>query len=210
MKSEAEKLRETMTKGESTRQEIIRNAAPVFNQQGYAGTSMQDLMAATGLEKGGLYRHFTSKQQLAAEALRYALRRVAETRLEPLADVQDPMEKLRQMIDAFVDRPSPVPGGCPLLNVGVDADDTNPELLRIAAAGIRTWKALITQTVKAGQHSGAIRSDALPSAVANQIIASLEGALLICRIEKNRQPLNDARTALHQLLKDLQPTPSAS
>ena len=48
-----------MRKGEQTRQEIIRKAAPIFNQRGYDGAALSDLMRATGLEKGGIYRHFT-------------------------------------------------------------------------------------------------------------------------------------------------------
>ena len=42
-----------MREGEQTRQEIIRRAAPLFNQKGYEGTALSDLMQATGLEKAG-------------------------------------------------------------------------------------------------------------------------------------------------------------
>src|SRR3984957_15247277 len=59
-------------KGEQTRQEIIRKAAPIFNQKGYEGATVSDLMRATGLEKGGIYRHFGSKQELAGDAFDYA------------------------------------------------------------------------------------------------------------------------------------------
>ncbi len=45
-----------MRKGEQTRQEIIRKAAPIFNQKGYSGAALSDLMRATGLKKGGIYR----------------------------------------------------------------------------------------------------------------------------------------------------------
>jgi len=61
-----------MTKGAETRRAIIRQAAPIFNRKGFEGAAMSDLMDATGLEKGGIYRHFKSKQQLAAEAFDYA------------------------------------------------------------------------------------------------------------------------------------------
>jgi AcrR family transcriptional regulator len=67
----AAKRGEGMTKGETTRQKIIAQAAPLFNRLGYAGCSMQDIMAATGLEKGGLYRHFSGKEELAEESFRY-------------------------------------------------------------------------------------------------------------------------------------------
>ena len=56
-----------MRKGEQTRQEIIRKAAPIFNQKGYEGAALSDLMRATGLEKGGIYRHLESKEELAGD-----------------------------------------------------------------------------------------------------------------------------------------------
>ena len=68
-------VRTTSTKGERTRQRIVELAAPVFNRQGYAGASLRDLIGATGLEKGGIYNHFGSKEQLALEAYDYALSR---------------------------------------------------------------------------------------------------------------------------------------
>ena len=57
-----------MSKGDQTRERIIAKAAELFNQRGLEGTSMADLMEATGLEKGGIYRHFPSKEAVAAEA----------------------------------------------------------------------------------------------------------------------------------------------
>jgi TetR/AcrR family transcriptional regulator, transcriptional repressor for nem operon len=62
-----------MRKGEQTRQEIIRKAAPIFNQRGYDGAALSELMRATGLEKGGIYRHFKSKEQLAGGGVRLRL-----------------------------------------------------------------------------------------------------------------------------------------
>ena len=61
-----------------TRQRIVELAAPVFNRQGYVGASMRDLIDATGLEKGGIYNHFGSKEQLALEAYDFAMSRVTE------------------------------------------------------------------------------------------------------------------------------------
>jgi TetR/AcrR family transcriptional repressor of nem operon len=60
-----------MTKGEQTRRRIVAAAAPIFNQHGYEGSSLNDLMQATGLKKGGIYRHFSSKEALAVEAFDY-------------------------------------------------------------------------------------------------------------------------------------------
>jgi TetR/AcrR family transcriptional repressor of nem operon len=60
------------SKGHKTRERIVAEAANLFYQHGFEGSSMSDVMAATGLEKGGIYRHFSSKEELAAEAFNYA------------------------------------------------------------------------------------------------------------------------------------------
>src|SRR5260370_38097521 len=78
--------RADMRKGEQTRREIIRKAAPIFNQRGYDGAALSDLMRATGLEKGGIYRHFESKQQLAAEAFDHAWTLTIDARVERTPD----------------------------------------------------------------------------------------------------------------------------
>jgi len=59
----------------SPRNRSPRRPAPVFNTKGYAATSLSDLMEPTGLQKGGLYRHFDSKEELAQEAFDYAWER---------------------------------------------------------------------------------------------------------------------------------------
>src|ERR1035441_9298148 len=105
-----------MRKGELTRERIIAQAAPIFNQRGYAGCSMQDVMEATGLEKGGLYRHFSSKEELAAEAFRYSLARSVKLRTDSLSSADGSIAQLRLYIKRFVEKPSTTPGGCPLMN----------------------------------------------------------------------------------------------
>jgi len=62
------------TKGERTKAHIVATAAPIFNERGFVGTSLNDILAATGLEKGGIYRHFESKDELAVAAFDYAVK----------------------------------------------------------------------------------------------------------------------------------------
>src|ERR687889_176308 len=53
-----------MTKGERTRRLIVERAMPLFNTRGYFGASLNDLIRETGLEKGGIYNHFESKEAI--------------------------------------------------------------------------------------------------------------------------------------------------
>src|SRR3984957_14094451 len=129
-----------MTKGELTRKRIIEAAAPIFNQCGYEGSSLNALMEATGLKKGGIYRHFASKEELAAEAFDYTWEEAWKARLQHLDEKAAGIDKLKQLIANFVEcRPS-VPGGCPVLNTAVDADDRNPVLRGRGETALRSWR----------------------------------------------------------------------
>lgn len=192
-----------MSKGEATRQRIIEEAAPIFNQRGFAGCSMQDVMEATGLEKGGLYRHFSSKDELAMEVFRHSLAAVMTARRCDDSAVTGAVAKLLYRVRQFVRVPSPIPGGCPLMNTAVDADDTHPELRRLAKEGIQSWKASLSQIVEDGIRAGEIRKNIQPERIANVIVANLEGALMISRLEGNRQAILDAEATLEALIVGL-------
>src|SRR6195256_6799324 len=88
-----------VTKGEQTRRDIVQKAAPLFNQKGYEGTSLSDLMDATGLQKGGIYRHFASKEELALEAFDYSWQKAVNGRLEGVQNVPDSVDRLKKMVD---------------------------------------------------------------------------------------------------------------
>jgi TetR/AcrR family transcriptional repressor of nem operon len=194
-----------MTKGEATRQRIIAAAAPIFNQRGFDGCSMQDLMSATGLEKGGIYRHFANKQDLAAEAFNFALTQNVKVRTDHLDDIPGAIATLRAVIKIFVETPSVVPGGCPLMNTAIDADDGNEVLRDLARKGIQDWRTRLCTIVEAGIAKGEIRKKTDPRRVANTIIATLEGALMISRLENSKTALHDAQTTLDILLDDIIP-----
>src|SRR5881398_2782777 len=113
---------------ERTREHIVRQAAELFNRRGFAGTSLSDIMAATGLQKGGIYGHFRSKEELALEAFDFAVRQMADRFAAALEGKTDAVGRLRAIAGVFAELPvnPPVPGGCPMMNASVENDDGNP------------------------------------------------------------------------------------
>jgi AcrR family transcriptional regulator len=80
------------------RQEILRTAARLFQQQGYDGTSMNDVAAALKLSKGGLYHHFQSKDEILFDLMNHAMDITQERVINPVRLVADPEERLRTLI----------------------------------------------------------------------------------------------------------------
>ena len=189
-----------MTKGEQTRQRIIKQAAPIFNQRGYEGCSMQQIMAATGLEKGGIYRHFENKEELAAEAFDYAWNLASTKRRQNLDAIPDHVDRLKQYIANFVTR-SGLPGGCPLLNTAVDSDDGNPILRERVRKALGNWQSSLQTILAAGIEAGTVRADVDASKVVSIIIGGLEGGMLISRIERTDRGLRNVLEFLDSYLE---------
>jgi TetR/AcrR family transcriptional regulator, transcriptional repressor for nem operon len=203
-KMETLALMKRSIKGDLTRQRIILKAAQLFNRHGFAGTSMAELMLATGLEKGGIYRHFESKQALAEAAFDYAWDAVTAPRERGMGEAGNSLDKLLLFVENFVgEPPRTVTGGCPLLNTAVDCDDGNALLRSKARAALTGWRTRIADLVRSGQESGEMRGTVDPDSVAVMMISSLEGAVMIGGLEKTRQPLHIVGEHLREYLLGL-------
>ena len=191
-----------MRKGEQTRREIIRKAAPIFNQRGYNGAALSDLMRATGLEKGGIYRHFESKQQLAGEAFEHAWKMAMDARFEGTQEIPNTVDRLKQIIRNFRDRRAGlVPGGCPLLNTAIDSDDGNPRL-RAKARRALTWLLDHLQSIaEEGRKRSEVRSDVDSAKLATLIASTLEGSLMVSRLQRKDDALGLACHHLEEYLE---------
>jgi TetR/AcrR family transcriptional repressor of nem operon len=188
--------RKDQSKGDKTRQWIVQQAAAVFNRRGFEGASLAELMQATGLEKGGIYRHFESKERLALEAFDYAWRVAIELRTHDLEAAPNSVDKLKLLIANFADRVPAIPGGCPLLNTAIDSDDGNVALRGRARRALRQWTNLLETVIVGGIERGEIRGETDARKLAALIISSLEGALAISRLEQTRAALGDIRDHL--------------
>jgi TetR/AcrR family transcriptional regulator, transcriptional repressor for nem operon len=197
-----------LARGEATRRRIVEQSAAVFNRHGYSGTSMSQLMDATGMEKGGIYRHFESKQELAAAAFDYAWTVVSEPRQRGLDTCTSALEKLLLLVRNFIEQPPrTLPGGCPLLNTAIDSDDGNAVLRSKALVALNKWREGLVEIVREGQQNRELRKDADPEQVATVMIASLEGAVMMSRMERTRDPLVKVGKHLVTYLEGLQCEP---
>ena len=186
-----------MGKGEDTREKILTRAARLFNEKGYFGVSLTDVMRATGLKKGGLYNHFESKEKLALEAFDYAIGLYRKRYEEALAGKTHAADRLLAIVDVMrrnITDP-PVPGGCVLMNAAIESDDAFPALRERARKAMDMWRKLVRRTVEAGLASGVIRSDIDPEQTATLLIGTIEGGVMLSKLYKD--PVHVLRAADH-------------
>jgi len=190
-----------MRKGESTRALIVARAAEVFNVQGVGGAAISDIMAATGLKKGGIYNHFASKEELALASFEHATAVLAR-RFAPVWEEQG-VNVVRAFIETFrgyAQRP-PLAGGCPVLNAAIDSDDTNPALRARAHAVAEEWQERLAAVLRGSQERGESRPEIDAVALASVIVASLEGALMLTKLSDDPQHLQWAADHLLDYLE---------
>jgi TetR/AcrR family transcriptional regulator, transcriptional repressor for nem operon len=194
------------TKGERTRERVIAQAAQVFNQRGYWGSSLRDLMDATGLEKGGIYNHFAGKDELAAAAFEHnvdLMRARIRAALQGHRHAQDRLRGITDVYRLFVVEP-PFVGGCPIMNLAVDSDDTHPMLrakARRAMAELRDET--IARIVARGVERGELRAEVDPQQVAVVFVSMLEGALMLSHLYDDSSQMAVAADHLDRFVADL-------
>jgi TetR/AcrR family transcriptional regulator, transcriptional repressor for nem operon len=192
-----------MSKGEETKEKIIKQAAELFNKQGYAGSSISDIMRVTQLQKGGIYNHFQSKDQLAVEAFDYAIALIQQYYRTAWKSKRHAIERLQAIIEAFrdyTDNP-PIPGGCPLLNTAIESDDAHPVLRDRAQQAMTSWRDLFGLIIAKGIQRGEIRPDVDADEVATIIISTLEGSVMMSKLYGDPIHIQRAINHLHHYLR---------
>lgn len=193
------------SKGERTREQVVERAAALFNRLGYQGASLSDIMEATGLKKGGIYRHFPTKQQLELEAFDFAVQKMRERFAEALKGKEGARERLRAVIAVYATLPHdpPVPGGCPVLNAAVEADDAYPALRERAYHVTNELKRFLKDVLRDGVKRGEFRAGLDFERAATTTLALLEGAVMLSKLSQNQQPMRHVVSHLETWLATL-------
>ena len=149
-----------------------------FWTKGYESTSLNDLMAATGLHKGSLYQAFGDKHSLFLESLKRYLARMRQTEHEEFAKAATPAEGLRRvghsLVD-LVDDDSDPPKGCMAVNALVEMAPHDPDVQAIMNDHIGRMRATIEQAVAQAQTDGDIDSARPPSLIAGMLMTFVSG-----------------------------------
>src|SRR6187431_2859725 len=118
----------------NTSEIILNKVAPIFNKQGYVGTSLTDITKATGLTKGAIYCNFSNKEDLALKSFQLNIKVALTPLFKLVTETQGSLNKLHAITDyqrSYYDLVKDI-GGCPMLRAGVDTKFINPLLFQAA------------------------------------------------------------------------------
>ena len=191
-----------LTKGERTREKITRAAAELFVRQGFAATSISDLLEATGVTKGSLYFHFPGKDDLALAVLEQAGEEFMAF-LDAALVGPTPAARLDNFLrQAFeLHRGSGFVGGCLWGNTALETSDCNPLYAGRVADVFAKWTGKIRSVIAEAQAAGQIRMDLPADTLAPFVVSSIEGGIMLSRLSKEEGPLRRCLDSLRTLLE---------
>ncbi|WP_316812275.1 TetR/AcrR family transcriptional regulator [Pedobacter heparinus] len=170
-----------MNKAERTRRFIIEQSASIINRKGMAGTSMSDIMEATKLAKGGIYGNFESKDEICVESFLYLTATLADQLNRAVLRGKTAREKFLNLLDAYKEIKN-TDGGCPIMNFGVEADDTHPGMKENVKKAIRSAQKRFFDIISNGIANNEISVTVNPKNFSIKVFAMIEGAILCRRV----------------------------
>ncbi|WP_452596825.1 TetR/AcrR family transcriptional regulator [Pontimicrobium sp. MEBiC01747] len=191
-----------LTKAELTTQFILETVAPIFNKNGYAATSMSDITKATGLTKGAIYGNFENKESLAIAAFKFTVKKVMNQIAEHLKRSDSPIQKLFLISDFYrnyYDYSKQI-GGCPVLNIGVDANNQNTKLLEKVRVVIERIQNQVATIIENGIEIGEISSEINAMHYAKRIDSMIQGAVFMTYTMDDEFYIKDTTTQIDHMI----------
>jgi TetR/AcrR family transcriptional repressor of lmrAB and yxaGH operons len=182
------------TRSASTQSRLIGATAGLLRERGYHGAGLAEILAASGVPKGSLYHHFPGgKSQLAAQALHQSGQRIV-TALERFVDEAGSVAvAVGRFCDHYVDelRSSDYRRGCPLATVALESGDLADDVHGELAAAMTGMIDLVARRI-AAESPGAPD----PRGLATEVVAAVEGALVLAKATRTTAPLETVRDRL--------------
>lgn len=177
-------------RGAATRARIVAAAASLVRGQGVAGTSLDDVMAASGTSKSQVYHYFANKDALISEVVRTQLGQVIAAQQPDLGEISS-WEGLQRWSDRVVEMNLATQGvgGCPLGSLVGELAERSDSARRQLAEGFAEWQSYLSVGLATMQDNGEITPDADPAELALTIMSALQGGLLMAQATRSARPV---------------------
>ncbi|AZJ34638.1 TetR/AcrR family transcriptional regulator [Tenacibaculum singaporense] len=192
-----------MSKSERTKAFIIETVSPIFNKNGYAAMSLSKITEATGLTKGAIYGHFENKEELAIASFKFSVRKVLKDLNETVNKGETPIEMLLNVAlfyEGYYEYNKQF-GGCPILNIGVDANNQNKVIAQLVQSYNHRILEQFSILIEKAKEANEIKNSIDSMLYAKRFFYMIEGAVYMTHIMKDDSYLKDVSTVLQQIIK---------
>ena len=190
-----------MSKGERTRDYILKATRKVLVAKGFHNTSINDIIVATGVKKGNLYYHFASKEDLSFSVLEDAKEEFFSL-LDQSFQSDDPIDKIINSCEAIFQeqQKNNFVGGCLFGNVALEMSDCNERFAAVIHEFFATWIEKYTDFLTEAKENGHLSIRISPKQLAKTLVAIIEGGIMMTRVSKSKTDLEDCLAAIKCIL----------
>lgn len=177
----------------NARERILKETAGLVQLKGFRSTSVADVLKATGLQKGGLYHHFSGKEAVGLSVLEQQRQEFMDF-LDEALQGSCPAASLDHFLEAAFQKHSKTGfrGGCFFGNAALEMADAEGPFAGAVQQIFDDWSAKLAAVIREGQRDGSMCSDMVAPVLARQVIMVLEGGIMLSRLSKKPAPLHEA------------------
>jgi TetR/AcrR family transcriptional repressor of nem operon len=182
--------RRLTARGAKTRAKIVTAAADLMYVRGVAATTLDDVVAATGVSKSQLYHHFAGKDALVRAVIDHTGQRVIERERDALGRVST-IPGLRRWRDALVQNNALLHGayGCALGSLAAEVSDQDDVARQALSQLFIEWQQLLADVLRRLQDNGALPPDVSIDQLATGLIGALQGGYLLAQTARDVTPM---------------------
>ncbi len=211
-------LQPATRRGRDSKARIVSTAAQLMYERGVRATTVDDILAASGTGKSQFYHYFSDKDALVIEVLSYQLERILEDQSQFALDSWD---GIVAWLLALVDMHEGRWGlhGCPLGSIAAEASEHGESLRLSTAAVFAQWESVLAAAFDSMRGKGDLKATFDSAALAEGVIAVMQGGYLMSSIKRDLRPMREALRAalgyleLHRastLAESAEPRPSST
>lgn len=189
-------------KAKETRERIVRAATQLISVKGYFHTTVDDVLAATKLTKGGFYAHFDSKEDLGRTVIDHATRVFFDRVVAHVHRFTNPRDQLHALIEAY--RMYAVgkafDGGCFFVNLATEMDDQHPEFAALVAERFGRFRGVVETIVEQGKTMGVFRETAPVEGLGVAFVGYLTGTMMQAKVGSEFGLFDKGNAVMHALV----------
>lgn len=188
-----------MARPSDTRAKLIESARYLFWEQGFAATSMADLLGHAGVNSGSFYHFFESKEALLRSVLETYVVLLRPMVVDPaFATTDEPVERIFAILAGYRERilQTDCQFGCPLGRLALEIDPENRPAHRLIAENFQGWIGCVRECVDRMLDRLPPGTDA--ESLATYVLAVMEGGVMISRSSRSVEPFDRSVAQLRE------------
>jgi TetR/AcrR family transcriptional repressor of nem operon len=181
--------------------EVLNNAVKAFWLHGYESTSMNDLVEATGINRGSIYSAFPNKHALFMSALHHYDQIYRAAHLERISAEYSPRDAIITVFETAATKPTEknIPWGCLLVNTALELSPHDAEVREFVDQSLQGVENFFFSRIEAAKRDGTVR-ESIDSRSTAQALLSLFLGLRVLTSSKTRQSTIEATTSQARMM----------